>query len=352
MSRELRPAELWVCRTVFGSLLVVICGFLLLNAIETSRFGGSSPVSKVAAQPVPGNSILRQPERPKRLSTPSDNSDPWPQKKPSLGGKPDAAEPVSPSVMKVRLDRLGAIALERMVRFDAQPFEQRADVPGPGFAEVGPRPILTQSFQANSEGTIVTASATAISSAHQEPKIAEEDTPARRKTGEASPTADSLTEQQISRVKSRLRDLGFLSSAKRGGWDANARNALRDFKVANGLSNDDAWDVETSKKIDSQFAVRADGSIIGNWSTTPCRSAKPGNIRLSVTSRQAKSSAGSVCDFQDLKATAREWRVRATCSQGEKRWTANGKFSLSSDKLVWSSERDVISYFRCERSVH
>ena len=241
-----------------------------------------------------------------------------------------------------------------MVRFDAQPFEQRADVPGPGFAEVGPRPILTQSFQANSEGRIVTASAsaTAVSGAHQELKTVEEDTPARRKADEASPTADSLTEQQISRVKSRLRDLGFLSSAKRGGWDANARNALRDFKVANGLSNDDAWDVETSKKIDSQFAVRADGSIIGNWSTTPCRSAKPGNIRLSVTSRQAKSSAGSVCDFQDLKATAREWRVRATCSQGEKRWTANGKFSLSSDKLVWSSERDVISYFRCERSVH
>jgi len=106
----------------------------------------------------------------------------------------------------------------------------------------------------------------------QELKIAEqEDTTARRKTEEISPAAESLTEQQILRVKSRLRDLGFLSSAKRGGWDASARSALRDFKVANRLPNDDVWDVETSKKIDSRAAVRAEESIIGNWSTVPCR---------------------------------------------------------------------------------
>src|SRR5262249_36252286 len=44
----------------------------------------------------------------------------------------------------------------------------------------------------------------------QELKIAEqEDTTARRKTEEISPAAESLTEQQILRVKSRLRDLAF-----------------------------------------------------------------------------------------------------------------------------------------------
>jgi hypothetical protein len=241
-----------------------------------------------------------------------------------------------------------------MVRFDSQPFEQHVDVPALGFAEVAPRAVPTQSFQAKLEKGLVTASATAaaIASAYQEPKIAEEgDTLPRRKPDEAAPDPESLTEQQIWRAKSRLRDLGFLSSAKRGGWDANARNALRDFKVANGLPNDDIWDLETSKQIDSRSAVRADRSIIGNWSTAPCRSAKPGSTMLSVTSRRAKSSAGSVCEFQDLKVTTREWRVRAACSRGEKRWLANGKFSLSADKLVWYSEGDVINYFRCEAAV-
>jgi len=359
MSKGLRPAELCVCRMVFGSLFVVICGFLLLNAIETPRFGRSTPVSKVAIRPEPGNSIVPHSERPKAVSPLSDNSDPRPQKKPSGGAEPDAAEPVSPAAMKVRLERLGAMALERMVRFDSQPFEQHAGTPALGFAEAASRPILTESFQANPEKRIETASASASASPelplpnlHQELKIAEqEDTPAQRKVEEASPAAESLTEQQILRVKSKLRDLGFLSSARGGGWDASARNALRDFKVANRLPIDDVWDVETSKKIDSRAAVRADDSIIGNWSAAPCRSAKPSDTRLSVSSRRAKSSAGSVCEFQDLKVTAHEWRVKASCSQGEKRWTAKGKFSLSADKLVWSSEHDVISYFRC-KAVH
>jgi hypothetical protein len=340
---------------VFGSLFVVICGFVLLNAIDTSRFNRSSPISKVAVPPENRISEAPQPERPKRLPPPRiAPSGQGPQNKPSPGETGHAAELSPPSVMKARLSRLGAAALERMVRFDSQPFEQHVDVPGLGFAEVAPRGFPTQSFKTKLEKGIVTASATATSipSAHQQPTIAEEeDTAARRKPDEASLEPESLTEQQMSRAKSRLRDLGFLSFAKRGGWDANARNALRDFKVANGLPNDDVWDLETSKQIDSRSAVRADQSIIGNWSTAPCRSAKPGSTMLSVTSRRAKSSAGSVCEFQELRATAREWRVKAACSRGEKHWAAKGKFALSADKLVWYSEGDVISYFRCEAAV-
>ena len=352
MSKGLRPAELCVCRMVFGSLFVVICGFLLLNAIETPRLG--RPVSKVAARPEPGNSIVPHSERPKTLSPSSDSSDPRSQKKPSEDTKPDVAERVFPSVTKARLERLGAMALERMVRFDSQPLERPADAQSLAFAEIEPQPIVTETFQAKPEQRIATASASpelALPDPPQELRISEqEDTPARGKAEEASATAEPLTEEQVLHIKSRLRDLGFLSSAKRGVWDASARNALRDFKVVNTLPNNDAWDLETSNKINSRVAVRAEESIIGNWSTAPCRSVKPTDIRLSVSSRRAKSSGGSVCEFHDLKVTAREWRVKAACSQGDKHWTANGKFSLSANKLIWSSERDVISYFRCNSS--
>jgi hypothetical protein len=48
-----------------------------------------------------------------------------------------------------------------------------------------------------------------------------------------------------------------------------------------------------------------------------------------------------------LQRTDREWRVRANCSQGTQHWVANGRFALIGKKLVWTSERDVISYVRC-----
>jgi hypothetical protein len=353
MSRDLRPAELRICRMVFAFLAAMILGFLVLNAIE-SLFDPSSPVREVQVQADIRNFIGRNPNHPNQSSPPRQNSDPQPQTESAGAAEPDEPERVSLSIMKVRLEQLGATALEGTLRFNPQPLERHADAHSLGFAETGPQPILTEAFQTSQERRIVTASASPeppLVTPLQELKTSEqESTPPRSKPEEASATAESFTKGQVLHIKSRLRDLGFLSSAKSDEWDASARNALRDFKVVNSLSNDAIWDLRASQKLDSQTAVRADHSIIGNWSTAPCRSAKPTDTRLSITSRRSKSSAGSVCAFHDLKVTAREWRVQANCSQGDKRWTANGKFSLTADKLVWTSEHDAISYFRCNRS--
>jgi hypothetical protein len=351
MSRDLRPAELRVCRMVLAFLGAMILGFLVLNAIE-SLFDPSSPVREVQVQADIRNSIGRNPKYPNQSSPPRHNSDPQPQTETAGGAEPDEPERAPPLTMKARLALLRAMALERTVRFDPQPLERRVDANSLGFAEIESQPILTDSFQTSQERRIVTASASPeppLVTPPQELKASEQEgTAPRSKSEEASATAESFTEGQVLHIKSRLRDLGFLSSAKSGGWDASTRNALRDFKVTNSLSNDDIWDLRTSQKLDSQTA--AHHSIIGNWSTAPCRSAKPTDIRLSISSRRSKSSAGSVCEFGDLKVTAREWRVQANCTLGDKRWTANGKFSLVADKLVWTSECDVISYFRCNRS--
>ena len=217
MSRDLRP-ERRVCRMVFGCLFVMISSFLLVNTIESSR---SPPVRKVIMQPEPGNSIVRDPERPKPLSAGSDDSGPQPQKKSSRGAEPDDAERVSPSITKARLERRGTMAVERVVRFDSQPFERLADAQS-GFAEIGPQPILTDTFQANPKQRIANASASPelpLPKPPQEVRIPEqEDTLARGAVEEAAATEESLTEEQVLRIKSRLRDLGFLSSAKRGVW--------------------------------------------------------------------------------------------------------------------------------------
>ena len=169
--------------------------------------------------------------------------------------------------------------------------------------------------------------------------------PADDELKEASVSAHSLT-YDLLQIKSRLRELGYMSPAN-GRGDRNARDALRDFKVVNGLPNDDRLDLPTSYKLRSQTAIRADQSIVGTWSTAPCQSGKITDTRLSLSSRGAKSSAGSICEFNELRSKKDEWRVRAKCSKGNQRWDAKGKFALSTSKLVWSSDRDVISYFRC-----
>ena len=162
---------------------------------------------------------------------------------------------------------------------------------------------------------------------------------------EVSVSAPSLTYNSL-QIKSRLRELGYMSPAN-GRENRRARDALRDFKVVNGLPNDDRLDLPTSDKLGSETAIRADQSIVGTWSTASCESRKITDIRLLLSSRGAKTSEGSICEFSELRSKKDEWRVRAKCSKGTQRWDAKGKFALSASKLVWSSDRDVISYFRC-----
>ena len=135
-----------------------------------------------------------------------------------------------------------------------------------------------------------------------------------------------------------------MSSAGKGTCDAACKAAVQDFKLANRLPHDDVLDSTTRERLNSPRAVRVDQSFLGNW----CRPAEKKTLRLSINSRRAKSSAGSVCVFHNIHAESRGWQVRATCSEGGESWNANGKITLANGKLVWASERDVVSYSRCK----
>jgi hypothetical protein len=347
MSRDLGPTELRVCRMVFAFLAAMVFAFLVFNAIE-SLSKPSPPVRKTQVQPVITISTGGHPKQPSQSSPPMQT--PGAQSQKELAGGVVADEPtrVSFAYMKVRLEQLGEMALQNAIRFDPQPLEQRLDA----HSAAVPKPASTEVSQPQWTGKIIFASASTEPPSlkpPQEIKVPPErsaPTP-QPESKEASPGAESFTYGNVLQIKSRLRDLGFLSSTKNDRWDPSARDALRDFKLVNHLANDDTLDFQTSEKLNSQTAIRADQSFIGSWSTAPCRSAKTPNIRLSISSRRVKSSAGSVCEFRDLQSNNREWRVRANCSQGNQRWTANGKFALMANKLVWTSEQDVISYFRC-----
>jgi hypothetical protein len=254
------------------------------------------------------------------------------------------------SYTKARLEQFGQGTLQKSIWFDAQALDRGRDADSvvPAMAELA----STETSLPQGKARVITASATTtepLATGSREITLPPEPTAPspQPESKQASLDSDPLTSERVWQIKSRLHDLGYLSATKGGGWDANTRNALRDFKLINHLPNDDAWDLPTSKKLDSQAAIPADQSIIGNWSTAPCRSAKNEGTQLSISSRRIKSSTGSVCEFHDLQSNNREWRMRATCSQGSQHWGAKGKFALVGNKLVWTSERDVISYFRC-----
>jgi hypothetical protein len=329
MSNGLRPAELW--RMVFAAVPAIPFVFLLVHILEPD----ANPPHPVTKPQIQGG-----------ISKPSLEQS---QKQPAASVVSKTPAPVSPSYMQIRLEQIAAEARERVVQFDPQPFERRLDAAAFVGAEAAVKPASAEIFrpQSTGEGLIAGASAEAPSISYQDTEVPGKPSAVRDddESKEASVSAHASTYDSL-QIKSRLRELGYMSGAN-GREDRRARDALRDFKVVNGLPNDDRLDPPTSDKLASETAIRADQSIVGTWSTAPCQSRKNTDTRLSLSSRGAKSSEGSICEFSELRSKKDEWRVRAKCSKGNQRWDAKGKFALSASKLVWSSDSDVISYFRC-----
>jgi hypothetical protein len=349
MSRDLGSTELCVCRIVFALLVVLVFAFFLLNAIESLSIS-PPPVRTVQVQREVRNFTGRNPKQPSQSSPPMRTLSPQSRNESARDAVPD--DPLSN--MKVRSAQLEAMGFEKAIRFDPRPLELRLDGKGIVPADAVRKITPAETFQPRQEEIIVTATfASAEPPSLDQPR--ELNPPSERLSSTTqrepkapSPDAVSLTDEHVRQIQLRLRDLGYLSSASSGAWNARSRDALRDFKLVNRLANDDIWDFQTSEKLNSPTAIRADQSFIGNWSTaTSCRTEKTTNIRLSISSRWAKSSAGSICEFRDVQWSNREWRVKANCSKGTQHWDANGKLALVANKLIWTSERDVISYFRC-----
>jgi hypothetical protein len=61
----------------------------------------------------------------------------------------------------------------------------------------------------------------------------------------------------IMAAQNRLIELRFLKGPADGVWGTKSRNALRGFKVANGLSADDKWDDLVSGRLYSTQAARS-----------------------------------------------------------------------------------------------
>src|SRR5215472_10061240 len=130
--------------------------------------------------------------------------------------------------------------------------------------------------------------------------------------------------ENAKRVQQRLIDLGFLYGAADGVWGQRSRRALQEFKAANGIGESDTWDEATQERLlsapDAKAANTSDISFIGGWGidVAECRESP-----IAITARRAEAASKT------------------------ERWNANIRFTVSTSKLIWSSERGTTTYIRC-----
>jgi hypothetical protein len=150
-------------------------------------------------------------------------------------------------------------------------------------------------------------------------------------------------------VQTKLHDLGYYAGNSTGVWGQASRNALRDFKMMNGLQEDDRWDQETEQRLSSGQSVHASGTFIGGWADNigECQHFRGSGAPLVIRSRGAATDR-SKCDFRSVKReAATTWRIQAACSSEGQSWNANISVKLNGSNLSWSSEQGAKTYVRC-----
>ena len=165
----------------------------------------------------------------------------------------------------------------------------------------------------------------------------------------ATPQQMDLREtENAKRVQQRLIDLGFLFGAADGIWGQRSRLALQEFRAANGIGEGDIWDEATQERLlgarDVKAANTSDISFIGGWGVdlAECRDSP-----IQITARRAEAF-GTACEFNSAqRESSNVWRLRAECASKTERWNANIRFTVSTSKLTWSSERGTTTYVRC-----
>jgi Putative peptidoglycan binding domain len=170
-------------------------------------------------------------------------------------------------------------------------------------------------------------------------------------TVDTATTAQPLDLRDIEnakRVQQRLIDLGFLHGAADGAWGQRSRRALQEFRAANGIGESDTWDEATQERLlsapDAKAANTPDISFIGGWGVdvAECRESP-----IKITARRAEAY-GTACEFHSTqRESSNAWRLRAECASKTERWNANIRFTVSTSKLIWSSERGTTTYIRC-----
>lgn len=194
--------------------------------------------------------------------------------------------------------------------------------------------------------------------------------PGAKPTTPAEPTQDSyyaprggttvnpLNRNEATRIHNKLRELGYYRASNNNLWSAASRDALKEFKMRNGLEANDVWDTDTEQRLMAATAPSTPADleaafsaiVAGAWTTDlrACQGAAGGSDALVVTmTTRGAETDGARCDFQSFSGSGVTWKVAAVCTvSGEARKTAIS-LTRSNDALTWSSPKGTTRYLRC-----
>lgn len=96
-----------------------------------------------------------------------------------------------------------------------------------------------------------------------------------------------------------------------------------------------------------------DPILAGTWGpdASACNkktSARTGMIPMSISPRGARAGDTS-CTFANVRQNGSTWDVTANCGKGRERWTSKVRLTMKGDRLIWSSQKGVSDYVRCDR---
>ena len=80
---------------------------------------------------------------------------------------------------------------------------------------------------------------------------------------DAELTLDLLRIEDATTVQQRLAELGYFGGPLNGVWTPRSRQALREFKIANGLPRDDQWDEQTKTRLFASSAEKMTAARVG-----------------------------------------------------------------------------------------
>jgi len=272
---------------------------------------------------------------------------------PPPAATPGAAAPVEPAPPPVATD--SAVAAGPSMRPGIPPFSEAGRVTAASppsldpVVEYSPAPLTNTNPLVTDGVEAARAGAPGQSRPYDAVRAQPPNAATEMMAARTEPERDLVNRFDVISIQTKLRELGYYVAESDGVWGPGARRALRDFRIMNGLQENDQWDRETEERLWSGRGVPAASTFIGSWgrNAAECRAGE--DRRIKIDSHRAESS-GAKCDFRSVNQEASgKWQVRALCSAAHDTWTANISLTLTGSNLRWSSERGTETYLRCPR---
>jgi hypothetical protein len=136
----------------------------------------------------------------------------------------------------------------------------------------------------------------------------------RRFSPPAGTRLHPLNRADALKIQSQLLELGYYRNPGDGVWGLASRNALRDFKAANGLTVDDIWDSSVETLIKDGRSLHATETPFGEWAVAGTSCIDPNSRQRLTISAKEITGKQLDCRLEDnLARSGDTWFGTASC---------------------------------------